>query len=152
MKESTAEELDIRDSVETGDAHGDTNIDESSETDNGNEDINIDDSSETATASEVIDSDLILNSNFTNAVMLAIEMGRNCHEERHLRTLGGNELLVTKLKEVMEQKIEEYDKLVRRHANGNADWNTLEVKTTEIFTEVRCFLVNYLGEGEINKI
>ena len=82
--------------------------------------------------------------------MLAVEMGRACHEERHLRTLGGNELLVTKLKEVMDQKIEEYDNLACRHTNGNADWNTLEVKTTEIFTEVRRFLANYLGEGEIN--
>ena len=72
-----------------------------------------------------IDSDLILDSNFTNAVMLAVEMGRACHEERHLRTLGGNELLVTTLlKEVMEQKIKEYDKFAFRHANGNTDWNT----------------------------
>ena len=88
---------------------------------------------ETSTASEDIDSDLILNSNFMNAVMLAVEMGRACHEERHLRTLGGNELLVTKLKEVMEKKIEEYDKLARRHSNGNTDWKYLRGKNYRNF-------------------
>ena len=34
VKEFTAEDLDIIDSVKTGDAHGDINIDENSETDN----------------------------------------------------------------------------------------------------------------------
>ena len=57
-----------------------------------------------------------------------------------------------KLKEMMDQKVEEYDKLARMHANGDADCNTLEVKTTEMFTEVCHFLANYLGKGGINKI
>ena len=61
-------------------------------------------------------------------------------------------MLVKNLKEMMNQKGEEYDKLARKHANGDADCNTLEVKTTEIFSGVRQFLANYLGKGGIDQI
>ena len=56
------------------------------------------------------------------------------------------------LKELMDQKEEEYDKLAGKHENGNARCNTLEVKATEIFSGVRQFLANYLGKGGIDKI
>ena len=60
--------------------------------------------------------------------------------------------LVKNLKELMDQKEEEYDKLARKHENGNARCNTLEVKATEIFSGVRQFLENYLAKGGANQI
>ena len=85
-----AEEIDIEDSVETGNANEDINIDDSAETDNVSEDINIDDSSETDNVSEDIEGDLILNEKFTDAVLIAVEIGKTCHKERHLRILESN--------------------------------------------------------------
>ena len=80
-------EIYIDDSIETGNANEDINIDDIAETDNVNEDINMDDSGETENVSEDIEGDLILNDNFMSSVLIAVELGKACHEERQLRIL-----------------------------------------------------------------